>query len=141
MKLENLLKLVSKCETLCDHECCGIYAYDFSPINIANYVTGCKGKISEREIVLIKETLNYLISEYSQISESASEIVIKEINHTFTAEEIVLFASEIKCNLEVASELIEESENKRFKNSLYAIQKNRNLLKKRHPAAKPEKNS
>ena len=141
MKLENLSSLVSKCETLCDHECCGIYAYDFSPINIANYLTGHKGGIDEGEITLIEEKLNYLISEYSQLAESAETITIEEVNQRFTAKEIVILASEIKYNLEVAGLLVAESESKRFKNSLNDIQRNRYLLKKRHPSAKPEQNS
>ena len=128
MKLESLSNLVSKCETLCNHECCGIYAYDFSPINIATYITERKGSVDEAEIALVREKLNYLISEYSQFSESAKEITIEEINQRFTAEEIVIFASEIKYNLEIAVLLAAESETKRFKNSLNAIQRNRYLL-------------
>jgi len=141
MNLKDILNLVRKCETVCEHECCGVYAYDFSPINIACYLMEHTVKAREAEVALIKDKLNNLISESSQLSEAATEISIEEINQKFTPEEILIFASEIKHNLEIAGLLIEESEAKRFKNSLYAIQPNRYLLKKRHPDAKPEKNS
>jgi hypothetical protein len=141
MKLECLSDLVSNCETLCRSECCGIDAYDFSPINIANYLTKFDGQANESEVDLIKEKLKFIISSNAQNSEPQLVISVEEMNQNFTSEEIVIFASEIKHNLEVALFLVSESDKKRFKNSLFAINRNRYLLKKRHPSAIPENNS
>ena len=61
MKLEPpLANLVARCQTMCVAECCGVDAYDFSPVHIASYITMYRGQPDASEIRTLRGQIDAL---------------------------------------------------------------------------------
>ena len=119
MKLEApLLNLISRCETVCVADCCGLDAYDLSPIHIASYLIMYRGVVDERELGELRTQLGALKANYGSKACSASGVGIDEMNQSFTGEGIDRFVDEIEANLAVALELVSASEQGRYNRSL-----------------------
>jgi hypothetical protein len=116
MKIEPpLSNLIGRCQTICVAECCGIDAYDFSPVQIASYLTMWRGALDEKEINTIRSQIAAIKSNYGSEGGSDSGVTIEEMNQGFTAAEIDIFMDEISYNLEIALKLVTESETLRYK--------------------------
>ncbi len=113
MKLEPpISNLIARCQTICVAQCCGIDAYDFSPIQIASYLTMWRGDIDEAEIKKIQTQLDVLKGNYATRGIS---LTIEEMNQTFKPKALSEFVDEIRYNLDLALELISVSNSKRYK--------------------------
>ena len=116
MKIEPpLANLITRCQTICVAECCGLDAYDFSPIQIASYLTMYRGKVDYSEVEKLGSQLGALRANYGVGGASGSGVTVEEMNQIFSAEEIEGLAREMLANLDVALSLIEESETRRFR--------------------------
>jgi Family of unknown function (DUF6331) len=107
---------------MCVAECCGIDAYDFSPIQIASYITMWQGLPDEKEITTIRNQLAAIKANYGSAGGSSSGVTIEEMNHAFAAAEIDVFTDEISENLEIALKLVVESETLSYKNENHGAQ-------------------
>jgi hypothetical protein len=115
MKLEPpISNLVNRCQTICVSECCGIDAYDFSPIHIASYLLMWEGRPNSTEITRIRNQLEALKANYGTSGAIAPGVTFEDLNQIFSANEIDSLVDEILANLDVALQLIAESETKRF---------------------------
>jgi pyruvate/oxaloacetate carboxyltransferase len=110
-----LSNLIGRCQTICESECCGIDAYDFSPIQIASYLTMYTGGVEEPEIEKIKTQLN----ELSKVTKEKS-ITIEDMNQIFSPSDLNSLIDEINQNLTVAINLIELSESQRTERQIKA---------------------
>ena len=110
-----LSNLIARCQTICEAACCGIDAYDFSPVQIASYLTMWRGAPDEKEIKTIRSQITDIKSNYGSAGASGSGVTIEEMNQIFTATEVDVFSDEISANLEIAMKLIMESEALRYK--------------------------
>ena len=110
-----LANLITRCQTICVAECCGLDAYDFSPIQIASYLTMYRGKVDYSEVEKLRSQLGALRANYGVGGASGSGVTVEEMNQIFSAEEIEGLAREMLANLDVALSLIEESETRRFR--------------------------
>ena len=118
MKLEApLLNLVSRCQAICIPECCGIDAYDFSPIHIASYLIMYRGKIDNKEISDLRNQLETLKANYGSSGASDKGVTIDEMNQGFSGEEVDSLVDEILTNLNIAIKLAEKSEIERYENA------------------------
>ncbi|RYG69650.1 hypothetical protein EON80_09430 [bacterium] len=111
MKLEDpLSNLVYRCQTMCDPLCCGIDAYDFSPIQIASALTMWEGLPNEKEVEGVR-------SQLAEIEKRANAggLTIEEMNQIFTAEQAHELVAEIRANMEIALDLIRQSESLRIR--------------------------
>ena len=116
MKLEPPhANLVARCQTICVAECCGIDAYDFSPIHMASYLTMYRGKADAPEVRVLRGQIEALRANYGSMAASASGATFEDLNQSFTAGQIDRFADELLANLEVALKIIQESENLRYR--------------------------
>lgn len=117
MQLEPpLANLIARCQTICVAECCGIGAYDFSPIQIASYLTMYRGKPDDSEVANLHHQIDALRANYGLAGGSGGGVVLEEMNQSFTAEQIEALASELSANLGIAMNLVEQSEALRFRN-------------------------
>ncbi|MGJ8653578.1 MAG: DUF6331 family protein [Opitutaceae bacterium] len=103
-----LSNLIGRCQTICVAECCGIDAYDFSPIQIASYLTMYTGGIEQPEI----EKIKFQLKELNEVAKDTN-LTIEEMNQIFTPSELDSLIDEINENLIVAIKLIELSESQR----------------------------
>lgn len=116
MKLDPpLTNLFNRCQAICVAECCGIHAYDFSPIHIASYLLIQRGSVDLSEVVQIRVQLAGLKANYGTKGASARGVTLDDLNQEFTAEEIDSLVDEIEANLAVALKLVGESEGKRYR--------------------------
>ena len=115
MKLEHpLANLVARCETICVAQCCGIDAYDFSPVQLASGLTMYRGLPDPAELRRVRGQIAALKANYGAAGASARGATLEDMNQTFTAEQIDALADELSANLEVALALIEQSERLRY---------------------------
>ena len=118
MKLQDpLLNLVSRCQTVCVAECCGIDAYDFSPVHIASYLIMWEGKPSKLNLVKLRTQLEALKSNYGSKGASSNGITIDDMNQGFSGIEIDNLVDEITENLEIALKICEHAEASRFRST------------------------
>ena len=116
MKLEPpLLNLIARCQTICVAECCGIDAYDLSPIQIASYLTMYRGKPDASEVRTLRGQIDALPANYGLAGASGRGVTLKEINQSFTAEQVEVMTNELLANLDAALSLIEKSEELRYR--------------------------
>lgn len=116
MTLETpLVNLIARCQTICVPECCGVDAYDFSPIQIASYLTMHRGSPDENEIQSLRSQINTLRMNYGIAGLIDKGTSIAGMNQNFSAEQIEVLANELLANIDVALNLIENSESQRFR--------------------------
>ena len=115
MKLEDpLLDLISRCQTICVAECCGIDAYDFSPVHIASYLLMWEGKPNESNLIKLRAQLEALKSNYGSKGASSNGVTIDDMNQRFSGIEIDNLVDEITENMEIALQICEKAEAERF---------------------------
>lgn len=116
MKLDPpLSNLVARCQTICAAECCGLSAYDFSPIQIASYLTMMRGVADKKEVRAIEDQLSSLSANYGVHGAGGQGVTIEEMNQVFSGSDLDCWVAEIRANLTVALTLAAESEARRFK--------------------------
>jgi hypothetical protein len=118
MKLQDpLLNLVSRCQTICVAECCGIDAYDFSPVHIASYLILWEGKPNESNLEELRAQLETLKLNYGSKGASSHGATIDDMNQRFSGIEIDNLVDEITENLEIALQICEHAEAARFRST------------------------
>ena len=114
MKLDYpLSNLIKSCETICVADCCGIDAYDFSPIHLASALITPSRVIEDGTLALVRR----------QIDEFRERIVAgpregtpcETLNHIFHLDEVDEFLDELTKNLEIAIDLVAIAAEKRHK--------------------------
>jgi hypothetical protein len=109
-----LAELIRRCETICDHGCCGIDAFDFSPIHIAAFLLLWNHSPDTEDIQMIGRQLDDLQAGYGSSGSIASGTRIEQINHHFPPGQIDDFVAELRENLAVAVRLYELSDEWRY---------------------------
>ena len=107
MKLEYpLLGMIQNCATLCEPECCGIDAYDFSPFHIASFLVRYTGEIDQRDLEKIRSQLSILDANYGVNGASQKGCTIDEMNQKFSGQATSELVSDISISLDRACHLI-----------------------------------
>ena len=118
MKLDPpLANLVARCQTICVAECCGIDAYDFSPIHIASYLTMYRGGLDASELRVLRGQLEALKANYGTRGASGGGATFDDMNAAFTSTDIDRLADELLANLGLAIKLVEMSDAQRCRNA------------------------
>ena len=116
MKLEDpLLNLISRCQTICVAECCGIDAYDFSPVHVASYLLMWEGKPNEQNLTKLRAQLEALKANYGSKGASSIGVTIDEMNQGFTGVEIDSLVDELTANLDIALQICDHADKTRFR--------------------------
>ena len=118
MKLEPpLLDIINHCEISCVSRFCGIEAYDFSPICIACYFVRQRIEEDGNEMNALKMQLETLSVNYGKIGASGRGVEIEDMNQTFSGEKLDQMINELQININLAFELIVNSDKRRYKSS------------------------
>lgn len=114
-----LQALVDACEKSCVAECCGIDAYDFSPLHIASHMSAFSGAISESDIADIESEIDCMCSEAAQLRPDPSGLVcsLSGMNQYFTRDSLESFAIELKRGIRLAPTVLEFAEKLRRRES------------------------
>jgi hypothetical protein len=107
MKLDHpLLGLIKNCETLCEADCCGRNAFDFSPIHMASFLLRYGGEIKASQIAEIQSQLQTLEAESVTLRNEGGTTVIHEMNQVFTGQELAELIAEIAKGLALVPEVV-----------------------------------
>ena len=107
IKLEHPLKdLFNSCEKLCEVNCCGINAFDFSPIHIASFLIKYSARLDKQRLATTLEQLVEL-KRLANSAPNAERMTIIDANQHFTTDEFQNLIVEIQEGLERAVKVIE----------------------------------
>lgn len=105
--------LLQTCETLCVSGCCGLNAYNFSPLNIAFCLVPRREEIKiEENVEDIIDDIDWIIDEAKKYTpnEKGEVVVIDEMWESFTWVELITFTDLLKRNLSLASQVVAYSD-------------------------------
>lgn len=104
----DLQSLFAACETVCVAGCCGIDAFDFSPLRIAAYLTHSNTMISDTDIRQLEDELDSLLSQTESLEPDASGFIctIDGTNQLFTRETITELVRMIQRHVRLAPRVV-----------------------------------
>jgi Family of unknown function (DUF6331) len=124
---ERLNHLIQYCEKLCVAQCCGIDAFDFSPLHIASFVSGSGCAIDDSVLV----EWNALIDEFERSYRMLQPLplgylvcVTMPMNQLFTAEAFEALIAELRISLATAPEVLALSDRLRVRITASKVMKN-----------------
>ncbi|XUY27452.1 DUF6331 family protein [Agrobacterium sp. rho-8.1] len=85
----NVSALCKTCETICEQECCGILAFNFSAFNIIYHLTKINARIFDRDVAEIRSELDDIAKKISTLDRHADKVTIIELNAILTAEQVI----------------------------------------------------
>lgn len=108
---DRLKALLHHCEVYCSSDCCGIDAFDFSPLHIAPYAASYASYMHKGDPTEL--------SDWEAILDEAADLIVglipdtdglicsvAEMNHTFTRPEFETMLARIRHGIKVAPQLI-----------------------------------
>ena len=103
--------LVMACETICVAECCGIDAFDFSPLHVASAAVRHTGDIDDSKIrghlLDLGEWL--AIVRDTPPDDQGIRCYMPRMNHGFTAESAESFAKEMSSAIACAKDVLDHA--------------------------------
>lgn len=108
----SLEDLITDCETRCERYCCGVRAFDFSPLNFAYYLYR-RPNFSLNVIVAELRQLMTIANAYKNEVEIVCSVPF--LNQSFTKPGLKAFIIELQENLILSLKLSSLSESQRFK--------------------------
>jgi len=109
---ERLGHLIKYCEKSCVAECCGVDAFDFSPLHVASYISAFTGAINAQEMATWHALIDGLEANFGSIpSSEQGELVcvITPMNQLFTEEAIRALIAELRTSVTAAPQVLELS--------------------------------
>ncbi|RWR09174.1 DUF6331 family protein [Paenirhodobacter populi] len=101
-----LLGLIKHCETLCEAACCGVDAFDFSPIHIASSLIRYTGKIESEEVDKVLSQLRNLDVEAERLTRDGGTTSIEVMNQVFNGPALFALSATIRDSLTKAVQLV-----------------------------------
>jgi hypothetical protein len=113
---DRLQYLIKYCEKSCVAECCGRYAFDFSPLHIASYLSAYTGTITEHDIGEWEQQLDQLEASVAGLTPDAVGHVcsIKGMNQFFRRDDLDTLLAELRHSIRVAPQVVELSDRLRL---------------------------
>ncbi len=109
-----LAALIRACQKVCVPECCGIDAFDFSPLHTASHLSAHTGAIAREDLSAIEHELDELLESVASCEPNADGFVcsLEYTNQCFSASSLAELVARIKSSLVLAPKVLE------FANSL-----------------------
>ncbi|WP_133064475.1 DUF6331 family protein [Marivivens niveibacter] len=99
---KHLEALAKYCATVCEIECCGLDACDFSPVHIASYYMSRNVRSPSRVAQEIIEQAKTLKSNFGSNGASARGVAIHELNERMTARRVDILAEMLERQVALA---------------------------------------
>ncbi len=109
---ERLKYLVKYCEKTCVADCCGIDAFDFSPLHVASYVSASTNRISPSDIAEWEQELAKAKELVRDLTPDGDGFVcsVAGMNQYFTRQTFDDFIEELRHSISVSPQVLEFSE-------------------------------
>lgn len=100
--------LVASCERSCVAGCCGINAFDFTPLHIASHISTHSRAISRDDIQKYETEIDELERRVATLAPDEDGYVchIPEMNQHFRTGEFAAFIEELRHNLRVSPQIL-----------------------------------
>jgi hypothetical protein len=107
-----LASLIRACEKVCVVDCCGLDAFDFSPLHAASHLSAFTGVISDDDIAAIDSEVNQLVRCAEKCTPNSDDFVcsIAGTNQLFTMAAVREFAKDIRSAVRLAPKVLEFAE-------------------------------
>jgi hypothetical protein len=107
-----LAALVDACQKACVAECCGLEAFDFSPVHVASYLSAFSGRISLDETASLIGELGSLLEQVSGVEpdENGHVCSIAAMNQHFTPQTLDAVVRELMRSISAAPEMLQLSD-------------------------------
>ena len=104
-----LASLIRACEKVCSVDCCGLGAFDFSPLHAASHLSAFTGAISDDDIAAIDNEVNQLVhcAEECIPNSDGFVCIIAGTNQLFTMAAVHEFSKDIKSAIRLAPKVLE----------------------------------
>jgi hypothetical protein len=107
MKLEHpFAGLIDRCQTICVPECCGVDAYDFSPIHIASFLIMWRGDVDQSELSKLRQQIVSLREDFGLKGRIGCGVSIEGMNQSMTGTDVDEFANMLLANIDSALEIV-----------------------------------
>lgn len=104
----NLSYLLQACEATCVADCCGLDAFDFSPLYAAAHLSRYSGEISAKVMDEISEQLRDLLNQAAGLAPTPEGwiCVIDQLNQCFTHDDLVRFTERVERCVRLAPQVL-----------------------------------
>jgi hypothetical protein len=109
---ERLGHLIKYCEKSCVAECCGVDAFDLSPLHVASFISASTGAIDARELSTWLALIDELDANFRAIPPSdPAELacMVTPMNQLFTEEAVRALIAELRSSVTAAPQVLELS--------------------------------
>ena len=108
---EMLAGLVDYCEKTCLAACCGIDAFDFSPLHVASYISAFKGQIGENDVAEWEALLAEVESAIQTLEPNEDGLIcyIANVGQYLRRAHIEVLIAEIRHSIRAAPEMLKRS--------------------------------
>jgi len=103
-----LQALLIACQKACVAECCGVEAFDFSPLHVASFLSAFTGRVNADETATLQRELDVLAEQASH--ENGLLCSISGLNQLFTLEELHGLVRELKRSIAASPQMVELSD-------------------------------
>jgi hypothetical protein len=109
---QRLQYLVQYCEKNCVAGCCGIDAFDFSPLHVASFMSSYTGRISPSDIAELEAEIMKFEASFAEMlpNEDGYVCSVVGMNQYFTRASFNAFIAELRHNIRVSPLVLERSE-------------------------------
>lgn len=106
---ERLKSLVQYCEKTCVADCCGICAFDFSPLHVASCISAFTGVVTESAIAEWDQELAKAAALVADFEPNESGLIcsVAGMNQYFSRESYDEMLSELRHSVHAAPKMIE----------------------------------
>lgn len=87
--------LCKSCETICERECCGIGAFNFSPFNIIYHLTKWHACIRDSDVEEIRTELTDLAAKLRSSGQHFERIVVADLNAILTENQMITLIADV----------------------------------------------
>lgn len=91
----SIAALSKSCESICEAECCGLAAFNFSPFNVIYHLTKWQAAIRESDVATIRAELADFSKVFQTSSERHETISSAEWNAILTEAQLLALIDEI----------------------------------------------
>ncbi|MES2159728.1 MAG: DUF6331 family protein [Pseudomonadota bacterium] len=108
----HLANLLADCEVNCVHDCCGIDAFDITPLHVAAHLTKYSGKIQAHKVQVVLDEIETLLSSAVLLTEDENGFVcsVAKTNQLFSKKSLGDLMTRVSWAVRVAPILLMHNE-------------------------------
>lgn len=103
-----LLRVIRRCETVCESACCGLEAFDFHPIHVASAIVAMAERDRDESLALAEEELQAFEAQGLQhpLDEFGCVGWCERLNTSFTPAELQVWVTQMRTCFRDAAALL-----------------------------------